>query len=340
MQSTRRLEILRAIVDEYVATQEPVGSKAIADKSALGISPATIRNEMAVLEEEGLITHPHTSAGRIPTDLGYRVFVDKLATVKPLSSAERRAIETFLEGALDLDDVVMRTVRLLADVTKQVAVVQYPSMVASRVRHVELVALTPSRIMMILITDSGRVEQRVLEMTGDLPEALVSGLRAQINNAVSGQRLPDVADRITGIMESYTTRERKDVAIVISTIIEMAMERPEEKVVLAGTANLARFREDFSTTIHPVLEALEEQVVLLRLLGDANETVKVRIGQEQNESNLRSTSLVTVGYGNENTPLGALGVIGPTRMDYAGSMSAVSAVARYVGRYITEGSIG
>jgi heat-inducible transcriptional repressor len=295
---------------------------------------------MAVLEEEGLITHPHTSAGRIPTDLGYRVFVDKLATVKPLSSAERRAIETFLEGALDLDDVVMRTVRLLADVTKQVAVVQYPSMVASRVRHVELVALTPSRVMMILITDSGRVEQRVLEMTGDLPEALVSGLRAQINNAVSGQRLPDVADRITGIMESYTTRERKDVAIVISTIIEMAMERPEEKVVLAGTANLARFREDFSTTIHPVLEALEEQVVLLRLLGDANETVKVRIGQEQNESNLRSTSLVTVGYGNENTPLGALGVIGPTRMDYAGSMSAVSAVARYVGRYITEGSIG
>ena len=340
MQSTRRLEILRAIVDEYVATQEPVGSKAIADKSALGISPATIRNEMAVLEEEGLITHPHTSAGRIPTDLGYRVFVDKLATVKPLSSAERRATETFLEGALDLDDAVMRTVRLLADVTKQVAVVQYPSMVKSRVRHVELVALTPSRIMMILITDSGRVEQRVLEMTGDLPDAFIASLRTQINNAISGQRLPDVADRISGIMESYLTRERKDVAIVISTIIEMAMERPEEKVVLAGTANLARFREDFSTTIHPVLEALEEQVVLLRLLGDANETVKVRIGQEQNESNLRTTSLVTVGYGDESAPLGALGVIGPTRMDYAGSMSAVSAVARYVGRYITEGSIG
>lgn len=340
MQSTRRLEILRAIVDEYVATQEPVGSKAIADKSALGISPATIRNEMAVLEEEGLITHPHTSAGRIPTDRGYRVFVDKLATVKPLSSAERRAIETFLEGALDLDDVVMRTVRLLADVTKQVAVVQYPSMVKSRVRHVELVALTPARIMMILITDSGRVEQRVLEMTGDLPEAFIASLRAQINNAIAGQRLPDVADRISGIMESYSTRERKDVAIVISTIIEMAMERAEEKVVLAGTANLARFREDFSTTIHPVLEALEEQVVLLRLLGDANENVQVRIGQEQKEDNLRTTSLVTVGYGNESSPLGALGVLGPTRMDYAGSMSAVSAVARYVGRYITEGSIG
>jgi heat-inducible transcriptional repressor len=336
--SVRRLEILRAIVDEYVATQEPVGSKSIAARSGLGISPATIRNEMAVLEEEGLITHPHTSAGRIPTDLGYRVFVDKLATVKPLSAAERRAIETFLEGALDLDDVVLRTVRLLADVTKQVAVVQYPSMIKSRVRHVELVALTPSRLMMILITDAGRVEQRVLELANDASDLFLSTLRNQLNNAVMGQRLPDVADRISGILESYSAADRRNVAVVISALIEMAMERPEEKVVLAGTANLARFSEDFSTHMHPVLEALEEQVILLRLLGDAGENVQVRIGTEQREQNLRATSLVTVGYGATDSPLGALGVLGPTRMDYAGSIAAVSAVARYVGRYLNEGA--
>ena len=336
--SSRRLEILRAIVDEYVATQEPVGSKSIADRHGLGISPATIRNEMAVLEEEGLITHPHTSAGRIPTDLGYRVFVDKLATVKPLSSAERRAIETFLEGALDLDDVVMRTVRLLADITKQVAVVQYPAMVKARVRHVELVALTQSRLMMILITDAGRVEQRSIELTREVPEQFLNDLRNKLNNAMMGQRLPDVADRITGIMESYSAGERKDVAIVVSAMIEMAMERPEEKVVLAGTANLARFQEDFSTTMHPVLEALEEQVVLLRLLGDTKETVQVRIGQEQTEQNLRTTSLVAVEYGSSGSALGGLGIIGPTRMDYAGSIAAVAAVARYVGRFINEGA--
>ncbi len=336
--SSRRLEILRAIVDEYVATQEPVGSKSIADRHGLGISPATIRNEMAVLEEEGLITQPHTSAGRIPTDQGYRVFVDKLATVKPLSSAERRAIETFLEGALDLDDVVMRTVRLLADVTKQVAVVQYPSMVKSRVRHIELVALAPARLMMVLITDSGRIEQRVTELTQDVSEQFLHTLRAALNNAMMGHRLPEVADRISRILESYNVHERRDVAIVISTVIEMAMERPEEKIVLAGTANLARFQEDFSTTMHPVLEALEEQVVLLRLLGDTNQTVKVRIGHEQKDANLRTTSLVAVGYGTDDNALGALGIIGPTRMDYAGSMAAVSAVARYVGRFINEGA--
>ena len=135
-----------------------------------------------------------------------------MATVKPLSSAERRAIETFLEGALDLDDVVLRTVRLLADVTKQVAVVQYPSMVKSRVRHVELVALTPSRLMMILITDSGRVEQRVLELAADVTDLFLSTLRNQLNNAVMGQRLPDVADRISGILESYSASDRKSEA--------------------------------------------------------------------------------------------------------------------------------
>jgi heat-inducible transcriptional repressor len=340
--STRRLEILRAIVDEYVATQEPVGSKAIADRHELGVSPATIRNEMALLEEEGLITAPHTSAGRIPTDRGYRVFVDKLAEVKPLSAPERRAIESFLEGALDLDDVVMRTVRLLADVTKQVAVVQYPSIMKSRVRHVEVVPLTPSRMMMILITDAGRVEQRVIELSRDVQDSFIASIRSQLNNAMAGQSLPEVADRISGIIEGYSAIDRRDVSLIISAVIEMAIERAEEKVVLAGTANLARFSDDFQMTMHPVLEALEEQVVLLRLLGDAADTVKVRIGSEQSEQNLKSTSLVTVGYGEvfgeSGTSLGALGILGPTRMDYAGSMAAVGAVARYVGRFISEGS--
>ena len=150
---TRQLEILRAIVEEYVATEEPVGSRSIAERHGLGISSATIRNEMAVLEDAGLITQPHTSAGRIPTDKGYRIFVDKLAKIKPLSTAERRAIETFLEGANDLDDVVMRTVRLLAQVTKQVAVVQYPLIAKSKVRHIELLLLTPRRLMLVLITN-------------------------------------------------------------------------------------------------------------------------------------------------------------------------------------------
>ena len=329
---SRRLEILKAIVDEYVATQEPVGSKSLAENHKLGVSPATIRNEMAVLEEEGLITQPHTSAGRIPTDLGYRVFVDQLASVKPLSAPERKAIETFLEGALDLDDVVMRTVKLLADVTKQVAVVQYPSLVKSKVRHVELVLLTPMRAMLILITDTGRVEQRIIELASEVDEEFLNAMRVKLNNSIAGQRLPDVADRLTALMDSLSASDRRNMAVVVSTLIEMALEKPEEKVVLAGTANLTRFKQDFSAQIHPILEALEEQVVLLRLLGGASSGMQVRIGSEQSEENLRETSVISIGYGE----VGALGVIGPTRMDYASSMAAVSAVANYVSRFLQE----
>ena len=159
----RRLAVLRAIVEDYVATREPVGSKGLVERHNLGVSPATIRNDMALLEEEGFIAQPHTSAGRIPTDQGYRLFVDRLGGVKPLSAPERKAIATLLDGAVDLDDVVDRTVRLLAQLTRQVAVVQYPSLTRSTVRHVELVSLDGPRLLVVLITNTGRVEQRVVD---------------------------------------------------------------------------------------------------------------------------------------------------------------------------------
>ena len=190
--------------------------------------------------------------------------------------------------------------------------------------------------MVVLITDAGRIEQRVIEFAHEIPENFLANLRTQLNQASVSQRLPDVAARLLPLLDVYGSADRGDVATIISTLTEMSMEKPEEKVVLAGTANLARFREDFNAQIHPILEALEEQVVLLRLLGDVTDTVQVRIGHEQSEKNLRETSLVTVGYGTELNPLGALGVIGPTRMDYAGSIAAVSAVARYVGHYMNE----
>lgn len=332
---SRQLEILRAIVEEYVATEEPVGSKSIADRHGIGVSAATIRNEMAILEEEGLITQPHTSAGRIPTDKGYRLFVDRIATVKPLSKPERRAIETFLEGANDLDDVIMRTVRLLAQVTKQVAVVQYPSLTKSRVKHIELVLLTPTRLMMVLITNTGRVEQRVLELPYELNESLMGDLRLRLNNAVTGRTMSDVTGQLETILGSYSPQERTSVALIISNLIEMAIEKPEERVVIAGTANLARSTHESNEEIRAILEALEEQVVLLRLLSDTSDSMNVRIGREQSEKGLQTTSLVTMGYG---SALGALGVIGPTRMDYTNSMSAVNAVARYVGRFLVGDS--
>ena len=179
MQEDRRLAVLRAIVEDYVATEEPVGSKALVERHRLGVSPATVRNDMAALEDEGYITQPHTSAGRVPTDKGYRLFVDRLTTVKPMSGAEKRAISTFLDGAVDLDDVVNRSVRMLSQLTRQVAVVQYPTLSRSTVRHIELVALAPNRLLVVVILSTGRVEQRVIELTADLADAELADLRTR-----------------------------------------------------------------------------------------------------------------------------------------------------------------
>jgi len=335
----RKLAVLRAIVEDYVSTREPVGSKALVERHSLGVSPATVRNDMAALEEEGFIAQPHTSAGRVPTDKGYRLFVDRLSTVRPLSAPERRAITSFLDGAVDVDDVVQRSVRLLAQMTRQVAIVQYPTLTRSTVRHVELIVMAPTRLLAVLITSTGRVEQRVVEMPGQVSEQLVADLRARLNTAVIGQRLPDAVERLTELAATVPADDRPAVAVVITALVEaFSDDRSDERVLVGGTANLARFGDDFDRSIRPLLEALEEHVVLLQLLGEATgpNAVTVRIGSEVPLAELSSTSVVASGYGPGGDPLATLGVVGPTRMDYPGSIAAVRAVARYVGRALSE----
>ena len=193
----RKLDVLRAVVTDYVSSREPVGSKALVERHRMKVSPATVRNDMAALEEEGYLTQPHTSAGRIPTDKGYRLFVDRIAQVKPLSPAERRAISTFLDGAVDLDDIVTRTVRLLAMITHQVALVQYPAVGSVRVRHVELVTLAPQTVMVILITSVGSIHQRSLLVPEHSADDLAL-LRERINSAVGARTVSTALETLRG----------------------------------------------------------------------------------------------------------------------------------------------
>jgi heat-inducible transcriptional repressor len=329
----RKLAVLRAIVEDYVSTTEPVGSKSLVDRHGLDVSPATIRNDMAVLEEQGFIAQPHTSAGRIPTDKGYRLFVDRLSSIKPMSGAERRAIEAFLVGAYSLDDVVGRTVRLLAQLTRQVAVVQYPSLSRSAVRHIELVTLAPRRLMLVLITDTGRVEQAMVDLPDDAAPESIAHLRAVLNACLDGRKLADAAASVAGLADRIPVPERPNAGAVFSVLLDSLAERSEERIVFGGAANLAA--PDFGKGLREVLEALEEQVVLIRLLGESAEpsALTVRIGAE---TGLAGASVVSVGYGTDGHPLAKLGVLGPTRMDYPSTMGAVRAVARYVGRILGE----
>jgi len=332
----RRFEVLRAIVADYVATQEPVGSKAIVDRHQLGVSSATVRNDMAALEEEGYITQPHTSAGRIPTDKGYRLFVDRLSEVKPLSTAERKAIYRFLDGAVDLDDVLRRSVRLLAQLTRQVAVVQYPTLTRSTVRHLEVLAITPARLMLVLITDTGRVDQRMVDLGDVLSDDDVARLRALLTSALAGRRMSDASVAVSELPDKAPGELRDAVTRVATVLLETLVEHPEERLLLGGTANLTRNVADFPGSLRQVLEALEEQVVVLKLLAAVRDadTITVRIGEENEAEEMRSTSVVSIGYGGPSTVLGGMGVVGPTRMDYPGNMAAVRAVARYLGEIL------
>ena len=342
MQEDRRLAVLRAIVEDYVSTEEPVGSKALVERHGLGVSPATVRNDMAVLEEEGYITQPHTSAGRVPTDKGYRMFVDRLTTVKPLSSAEKRAISSFLDGAVDLDDVVQRSVRLLSQLTRQVAVVQYPTLSSSTVRHVELVALTPERLLVVLILSTGRVEQRLVELSSPLADDDLATLRSRLLLVAPGQRIADAVAGLRALVPADDAAAQPGAeatgAVVEALCEAMSDHRSDHRVAVGGAANLARYGDSFDSAVRPLLEALEEHVVLLKLLGEAGSSgmVTVRIGAEGPYEELASTSVVSTGYGPEDQSLATLGIVGPTRMDYPGTMAAVRAVARYVTRILDE----
>jgi heat-inducible transcriptional repressor len=341
MVSERGLQVLRAIVQDYVETHEPVGSKSIVDRHAFGVSAATIRNDMALLEDEELIAAPHTSSGRVPTDKGYRVFVDHLAEVRPLSPAQRSAISTFLGDPGDLDDMLARTVRVLSQLTGQVAIVQYPSFARATITHVELVALAPTRLLVIIVTDTGRVSQRIAGLSAPLDDDEIPILRARVTTLISGMPVGDASDRVDAL-RSVPQQAPAPLEAALLQIAHVVSEELEEfrqdRLLMAGAANLARRESDFRGSIYPLLEAIEEQVTLLRLMTEMvadSQGLAASIGRENEPWGLGEASIVTSDYETSGT-VARVGVLGPTRMDYPSNLATARAVARYLSRLLDE----
>lgn len=329
----RSFEVLRAIVSDYIATREPVGSKTLVERHGFEVSTATIRNDMAFLEEEQLIVAPHTSAGRVPTDKGYRMFVDRLNEVRPLSIPERSAIENFLEDSADLDDVLGKTVRLLSKLTNQVAMVQYPVLGKSRVQAIEFVRVAAARLLVVLITDSGRVQQHVVALSSDVSEEFLARIRARFASCLVGAELSVAASKLDGLANNFAPQELAVIEVLIGQILALVDANRSDKIILAGTANLARSENDFGGAISPVLEAIEQQVVLLKLIAELQAErhgVSVLIGRETQLDSFANASVVVAGYENQGSEVAKLGIIGPTRMDYSSNIASVLAVARYL----------
>jgi heat-inducible transcriptional repressor len=232
--------------------------------------------------------------------------------------------------------VMTRSVRLLAQLTRQVALVQYPSLVQSAVLHIELIRLSETRLLLVLIADTGRVEQRTVDLPAAMSEDDVAVLRARLISTVIGEKCAELADRLAPLVESFDESARPAVAALVASLIDATADTVEQRIVLGGTANLARYRDAFAISLEPVLEALEEQVVLLRLLGEVSGDVTVRIGHENPVEDLHGTSLVATGYGRGDAVVAGVGVVGPTHMDYPGTIASVTAVAQYLSRILDE----
>lgn len=336
MSQSRRMLVLRAVVEDYIETLEPVGSSAIARNHNIGVSPATIRNDMAMLEKEGYLVQPHTSAGRIPTERGYRYFVDKLATIVPLAEAQRRGIQTFLSGSVNLKDTLQRSARLLAKITGQVAVIASPSITQATLRHVELVALSSRTLLAIIITDTGNVVQHVVKLQ-ELPNTTQCTYCSDtINRECVGLSFEQAANHI----RSITPNNELNTAIA-QAFDSIAQHQQSSELYVYGASSLAHqhMRAD---EYGPLFDALEEQVVLMKLMANLSQStdergVGVAIGSETNAPQLMNAAVVTSGYGKHETqPVAFVGSIGPKYMNYPTTIAAVQAVARYLTAFISD----
>lgn len=338
MVSQRALDVLRVIVEDYVDSREPVGSKAIVERHDFGVSAATIRNDMALLEEANLIQAPHTSAGRVPTDLGYRRFVDSLSAVTPLTGQQISAIHRFLDESLDVDDFFGRSVKLLSDLTNQVAMVQFPTLGNDKAAHLEIVPVSPTKAFSVLITTAGSVDRRMIDFDRELDDETIADLRARVSASIAGVSLRDIDRVMTDLIDSASPSLASCLGAVRHALRAQVDSHRKDKLIVAGTPKLVRADNDFARTVAPVLDAIEEQVTLLRLFGEmrnAHDDSGVRIGREMTDD-LSDAAIVSRAYSSTGGDSARVAILGPTRMNYPLNMAAVEAVAQYLTRVLGD----
>ncbi len=334
----RKVAVLRAVVEEYVRSGEPVGSETIADRSHLGVSPATIRNEMAALEELGYLMHPHTSAGRIPTDAGYRKYVDALPPGGKLRDQQRRAIAGFFaETMLDLEDVLRGTTQLLSRVTQYAGLAVPPSGSEDTVLRVELIEVGTA-ILILVVGQHGGVEKTLVERPTGLSAEDLTTLERRFADAFRGEAIAEAHATALRLAAGSPGVERELLLAVSDVLAGMQEGTRTHHIVVGGVANLAdeaaHWRRE---TVRRLFEALERESEMLHLLRDVSaEDLSITIGAEHPATGEWEASVVSAPFHVGDTALGTIGVVGPTAMDYLSVMASVRAVARRLSEFATE----
>jgi heat-inducible transcriptional repressor len=332
--SRRAQRILHAVVTEYLQVGDAVGSRTVTRRHDLGLSPATVRNVMSDLEELGLLEQRHTSAGRVPTATGLRLFIDSLLKVRGLSPKEKEDIRDRIV-APSPDEVVQRASRLLSDLTHHAAVILAPDPTAQRLERIEFVPLRDGKLIAVLVTTDGRIENRLV--LDDVDGSRLDRIHNYLNQLLSGMTLDEVRDRV--IRELGEDKNRYDEAIAAALRLGHAVfvspERAQD-VVIAGQANLVEDTQP--ERIRDLLRTLEDKETLIRLLDRTRhaEGLQVFVGAETAMQALSGSSVVAASYGPDETPIGALAVIGPMRMNYGKVMSVVDFTADTVSQLLAD----
>jgi heat-inducible transcriptional repressor len=333
MLDDRKAAILRVVVEEYIETAQPVGSATVAKLPDLAVSSATVRNEMGVLEREGYLVQPHTSAGRIPTDKGYRFFVDQLAKPVPLDPAQNQQVREFFARAHgELEQMLQDTSRLLSSLTDYAAVVIAPSHEAATIRSVQVVGLGPTVALLVVVLANGTVEKRSLDFSASVSDAELGALSAHLAAHLVG--------RAVGSALSVPATGDRFIDTVSAAAIDAlgaGHDTEADHVFVGGAARMAA-AFDAVETVRQVLSILEQQYVVVTLLQDVlDRGLSVAIGTEHGVQSLADCSIVVAPYRAEGEPSGTVGVLGPTRMRYDQALAAVAVVSKRLGRALTEG---
>jgi heat-inducible transcriptional repressor len=326
----RRSAVLRAVVTEHIRTAEPVGSEAVATRYRLRVSSATVRNDMSFLEELGYLTQPHTSAGRVPTDSGYRHYVDSLPQTGRLREPQQQAISAFFGDVVpDVEETLRGTAQLLSRLTRHAALALAPSLHESRIARIELIPVG-SGSLLLLVTDTGQVEKRVIEPGPNVDESTIQRVARTVETSFSGGSLSEASAHAEALAETAEPGEREILRTVVEAIEAMDRATGGQHVIVGGAANIAG-EEGFDRreTIRRVFVALEAEAELLRLLQEATERqeMTVTIGRENPMTGMREASLVVAPYSAGDRSVGTIGILGPMRMDYLVAMAAVRTVA-------------
>jgi heat-inducible transcriptional repressor len=334
MLDDRKAAILRAVVEEYIHTAQPVGSAHVAKVPDLSVSSATVRNEMGVLEREGYLVQPYTSAGRIPTDKGYRFFVDSLAQPGPLGPTESLQVRSFFSHAHgELERMLGDTSRLLSGLTSYAAVVTSPAHhEVPSVRSVQLVALSPRVVVVVAVHSNGALDKRTLELGEDVSEDIVTSAATHLARHVVGA--PAGSSPFVG--PSGDVEVDRLVGVAVDALSQVNSLDSDDQIFVGGAASMAS-AFDAVDTIRQVLGILEQQVVIVAMLRDVlDRGLSVAIGTEHGIQPLADCSVIVAPYRVEGEPAGTIGVLGPTRMRYEQALAAVAVVSERLGRALSD----